>query len=148
MVDDYPFGAGPGGFRELARFYIPEETLKFNPEKGYGVRAAHNTYLLVLVELGYLGLLFFIIICFATMYSLFKSSKKIKQLGKGGAFTDLLIIALNISVMCTLMGGIVGSRFYYEFFWWQIAIVIVVKSFVINMEQNYLIKQKESLVLA
>jgi len=141
MVKDYPYGAGPGGFRELARFYLPQKDLVVHPGAEYAVRAAHNSYLLVLVELGYLGLLIYIIICFATMYSLFKSSKKIKQIGQRGTFIHLLIIALNISVMCTLMGGMTGGKVYYEFFWWQVAIVIVVKSFVMNMAQHYSIRK-------
>jgi len=133
MVHDYSLGAGPGGFRELARFYMPEEDLAFHPGAEYGVRAAHNTYLLVLVELGYLGIFIFLIICFGTLYSLFRSSKKIKQIGQRGTFIDLVIVALNISVTCTLFGGLTGSRFYYEFFWWQVALAVVASSFVKNM---------------
>jgi hypothetical protein len=145
MVNDHPFGVGPGGFRELSRFYMPQELLAFKPNRSeYGVRAAHNSYLQVLVELGYLGLFLYIIICLGVLYSLLVSAKKIKQIGKDGTFFDLLIMALNFSVMCTLIGGVTGSRFYYEFFWWQVAFVLVVKSFVIKMEQSYLNEKKWS----
>ena len=67
-------------------------------------------------------------------------------MGEGGTFIGLFIIALNMSVACTLFGGLFGSHFYYEFFWWQVALAAVVKSFVMNMEQNYLNEQMESLV--
>lgn len=131
MLKDYPFGAGPGGFRVLSPDYLPKESLNES-----GVRAAHNSYLLVLIELGYLGLFCYLIICFAVMFILFKSFKKITQINKdkNKNFIELLIITLNMSVACTLIGGFFGSLFYYEFFWWQVALSVVAYSFVLELE--------------
>lgn len=136
MLNDYPLGVGPGGFRELSRFYMPENSLRFDPGRGYGVRAAHNSFLLVMVEQGYFGFCIFLIICFATMYSLYRSNKIMKQLGKDGDFIDLLVIALSMSVVSTLCGGMFNSRVYYEFFWWQIAISVVLSSLVKQLYKN------------
>ncbi|MFX0137156.1 MAG: O-antigen ligase family protein [Candidatus Hodarchaeota archaeon] len=130
MLQDYPLGAGPGGFKELARFYIPEELLTIDPGEEYGSRSAHNSYLQTMVELGYLGICMYMIICFGTLYILYQCSKNIKQTGKQGTFIDLFIVALSMSVICTLFGGLFNSRFYYEFFWWQVAFVVVINSVV------------------
>ena len=136
MAKDYPLGTGPGGFRALSRFYMSEDNLSYKPGSEYGVRAAHNSYLLVLVEQGFLGFFVYMMICFSTLYLLLKSSIKIRKMGMAGTFYDLLIIGLNISFICTMFGGFFNSRVYYEFFWWQIALVVVTNSFVMNMPKE------------
>lgn len=137
MVSDYPFGAGAGGFRELARFYMPENFLVFHHGAKHGVKAAHNSYLLILVEHGYFGLCIFLLICCSAMFNIFNSKKKIEQIGMRGTFIDLLMIALSTSIVCTLIGGLFGENVYYEFFWWQIAISMVVKSIVANIDKEF-----------
>ena len=134
MLQDYPFGAGPGGYRALSRFYISD--LTYHPEAEYGVRAAHNSYLLVLVEQGFLGFGIFLIICFSIISKLLKSASRIKQLGMAGSFDDLQITGIHISFFCTLVGGFFNSRLYYEFFWWQVALAIVAASFAMNMQNT------------
>ncbi len=136
MAKDHPLGVGPNGFRELSRFYMPEEMLTFHPGAEYGVRAAHNSYLQVLVEQGYLGLCIFLIICFYTMYLLFVGAKKLKQLDRPATFIDLYLVSLNMSFAVSMMGGMFGAQVYYEFFWWQIALSVVLYSFIINMDKD------------
>ncbi|MCU7919610.1 MAG: O-antigen ligase family protein [Candidatus Thiodiazotropha sp. (ex Epidulcina cf. delphinae)] len=128
MAKDHPLGVGPEGFRELSRFYMPEENLTVHPGAEHGVRAAHNSYLQVLVEQGVLGLIVYMIICFYTLFLLIDSAKQIKKSGISGSFLDLLIVALNISFVVSLMGGMFGSQVYYEFFWWQVVISLVAHS--------------------
>ncbi|MCU7923843.1 MAG: O-antigen ligase family protein, partial [Candidatus Thiodiazotropha sp. (ex Dulcina madagascariensis)] len=128
MAKDHPLGVGPEGFRELSRFYMPEENLTVHPGAEYGVRAAHNSYLQVLVEQGVLGLIVYMIICFYTLFLLIDSAKQIKKSGISGSFLDLLIVVLNISFVVSLMGGMFGSQVYYEFFWWQVVISLVAHS--------------------
>ncbi len=55
MSKDYPLGAGGDSFMAMSPTYIPSYLIG----KDAGVRASHNTYLLVLVEQGYLGILVF-----------------------------------------------------------------------------------------
>lgn len=136
MVRDYPFGVGPGGFRALSHMYLPAEDLKFTPGAEYGVKAAHNTLMLVMVELGIFGLVVYCTICSATIYLLFKSARRIKHMGAGGTFEDLMVQGLNMSFACTIFGSLFGSRLYYEFFWWLIAISVVVNAIVKNMETD------------
>lgn len=133
MVNDYPFGAGPNGFKYLSRFYIPQQFLTLHPGEETGVRAAHNTYLQVLVEQGYLGLIFFIIMCFQTLRMLRTSMYRLKSQVSIEGFWLYAVLALSLSFLSIIFGGMFNSRFYYEFFWWQIAIIVVAYSCLVNM---------------
>lgn len=55
MGRDYPLGAGGGAFMALSPHYIPESLLTTG-----SIRAAHNTWLTMLVEQGIIGLVLFI----------------------------------------------------------------------------------------
>lgn len=125
MVEDHPYGAGPNSFKHLAKSYLPPEILTYHSGAEYGIRAAHNTYLQVLVEQGAAGLVIWIIMCLHTLLILRGSAKKLSRAGMSKDFTGLMVFALNISFVSSLAGGMVGSRVYYEFFWWQLALVIV-----------------------
>lgn len=130
MVEDHPFGAGPNGFRSLARYYMPPEMLAFKLGAEYGTRAAHNTYLQILVEQGYIGLIIWITLCLHTLLLMIKSFSKLKTHEKTGTFMGYTIYALNASFVCSLIGGLALSRLYYEFFWWQVALAVVAFSLI------------------
>lgn len=134
MVKDYPFGAGPNGFKQLARFYMPYEILTFHPGAEYGVRAAHNSYLQVLVEQGYLGLCIWVSMCLHTAHLLFTSSRRLQKKSGSNPFLTYSVFALNVSFFSILVGGLVNSRIYYEFFWWQLALSVVVS----NLSKEFL----------
>ena len=136
MAEDHPFGVGPGGFRALSRFYMPEEILVDKPDQPYGARAAHNSYLLVLVEQGYLGLCVFLLLCFSTLYYLLKSIKLLRMMDKLHSFVGFMLFSLNVSFLTILIGGSLTSRVYYEFFWWQIALSMIGYSFVKKMSNE------------
>ncbi len=129
MVQDYPLGAGPNAFKHLARFYMPDEVLTYGLDLPYGVRSAHNSYLGVLVDQGYLGLLIWLTMCIQIVWSLFKSFNKLKRSNLDNVFLKYNLFALNIGFFSTLFGGLFNSRVYYEFFWWQIAIITIASSF-------------------
>ncbi len=61
MVRDYPFGAGGGSFQAMSPLYIPSSLLVSSS----GERASHNTYLLVLVEQGWIGFAIFLSFLFS-----------------------------------------------------------------------------------
>ncbi len=136
MVNDYPLGAGPNGFKNLARFYLPEEMLSFHRGANYGVRAAHSTYLQILVEQGYLGLLVWLAMCFHSIFLLAKGVSILKRLSHVHSFLGFSIVALNMSLTCTMIGGMFGSRVYYEFFWWQIALTAVLYSLALDFKRD------------
>ncbi len=130
MVGDHPFGAGPGGFKQLAKDYLPAEILTVHAEGESGVRGAHNSYLLVLVEQGPLGLLLWLCLCLSTWLKVYKSSVVLKGSADCNSFLSYAVLAMGISFSASVLGGLFTSRVYYEFFWWQIAMVIVLFHFV------------------
>jgi putative inorganic carbon (hco3(-)) transporter len=134
MVNDYPMGAGPNSFKHLARFYMPDEVLTFKPDAPYGVRAAHNTYLQILVEQGYPGFIIWIMLCLHTLLILRRGVNKLKSPAKSDSFIGFTIFGITVSFVCTLVGGLTMSRIYYEFFWWQVALAIVVFSIITESE--------------
>ncbi|MEN8140610.1 MAG: O-antigen ligase family protein [Thermodesulfobacteriota bacterium] len=123
MLKDYPFGSGPNGFKTLARFYMPEELLTIHPGAVYGVRAAHNTYLQVLVEQGGIGLAVWLALCGYSIYLLVRCSRLVQQIGS--LYWELTVVGLSISYFSILFGGLFTSRLYYQFYWWQIALIAV-----------------------
>jgi O-antigen ligase len=57
MSQDYPMGVGHGGNELLSPNYIPGEYMTYT-----GTRAAHNTFMAVLVDHGYPGAILFILL--------------------------------------------------------------------------------------
>jgi hypothetical protein len=118
MLHDYPLGAGGDGFRILSPFYMPESLLT-----NKGVRAAHNTYLLVAVEQGYLGLAIYLGFLSHLFFLLKKGRKTI--ISKEGKYTieqgqgDIFLYTMTIALEACLVGHMVGciftSRLYYEY---------------------------------
>jgi O-antigen ligase len=140
MAADHPFGAGPDGFRDLAHLYMPPEILVEKGGAGYGRRAAHNTYLQCIVEQGVAGLVVFLCMCISVVLTLRRSFKAVQKLEVLSPFWRNMIFAMAVSFLTSLAGGLVTNRIYYEFFWWQIALVIVVASLAQN--EAALVKQK------
>jgi O-antigen ligase len=126
MAKDYPLGAGPNGFKNLARFYMPDEILTFHDNRGYGMRGAHNTYLQVLVEQGFVGLFIYFMICIQSLRLIYKGF----NYSKDNMFWKYNFLALGISFLSVMAGNMFSGRIYYEYFWWQVAIIIVAFSFV------------------
>ena len=143
MVNDHPLGAGPNSFKHLARHYMPQEILTFKPGAEYGVRAAHNTYLQILVEQGYLGFIVWIILCVHTLLILKNGAKRLSLSGESGTFMGYTVFGLNVSIICTLIGGLTMARIYYEFFWWQVALSVVAFSLINESEEEERISEEE-----
>jgi O-antigen ligase len=128
MAADHPFGAGPDGFRDLAHLYMPPEILVEKGGAGYGRRAAHNTYLQVIVEQGVAGLAVFFFMCVSVVLTLRRSFRSVQKSDGLDPFWRNLIFATAVSFLTSLAGGLVTNRVYYEFFWWQIALAVVAAS--------------------
>ena len=132
MAADHPFGAGPDGFRDLAHLYMPPEILVEKGGAGYGRRAAHNTYLQVVVEQGVAGLAVFFFMCGSVILTLRRSFKSVQKFAELDPFWLNFIFATAVSFLTSLAGGLVTNRVYYEFFWWQIALSVVTASLAQN----------------
>lgn len=136
MVSDYPYGAGANGFKNLARFYMPEEVLSYDPGAKFGVRAAHNSYLQVVVEQGYLGLIIWLLICGVTLQRIYSAFLRTKRNQDIPPFWRYCIFSMGVSYLSILLGSLFTSRVYYEFFWWQVAMAVVLSSLVSEVDKN------------
>ena len=128
MVADYPLGAGPNAFRYLARFYMPTEVLTFREGSVHGTRSAHSTYLQILVEQGAIGLVIWIVMCVHTSILLIRSFKLIASMQTPIPFLKNAILGMSVAFFSILLGGLLNSRLYYEFFWWQLVLTAIVYS--------------------
>ncbi len=129
MAFDYPFGAGPAGFMELSPIYIPQEFI----QQAVGKRDAHNTYLLVLVEQGYAGLLLYFVLI-ATIYRGFhRSWKSLRSaecsMGGENAIFQVKAEYVHFALLAsftTFVGSIVfSSRLYFEFFYILLSLIVI-----------------------
>ena len=136
MAKDNLLGAGPNSFKSLAHLYMPPEVLTITPRNKQGVRSAHNTYLQVLVEQGIIGLFILLSAMIHTILLLRSSIKKIQETHSTNSFLGLSVLALSLSLLASLFGGLTSSRIYYEFFWWQIALSVVLHSLVIKSSSS------------
>jgi O-antigen ligase len=129
MVLDHPFGVGPAGFLELSPQYIPQKFL----EKSEGKRAAHNTYLLVLAEQGWLGLLLYLVLI-ATVYRQFhRCWLKLKKDECLFAEREIIFqvkveyvyLAFLASFTVFVSSVFFASRLYFEFFYILLSLLVV-----------------------
>lgn len=118
MVYDYPMGTGGDGFQILSPYYMPENMLTTT-----GVKAAHSTYLLIIVEQSYLGIVIYLGFLLHVFF-LLKKSRQIILLnegetainqGQGNLFLYTLTIALEACLVGHMVGSIFTSRLYYEY---------------------------------
>lgn len=136
MVPDYPLGTGGGGYLFLSPRYLPRELL----EKNVGGRAAHNTFLLVLVEQGTFGLLLFLFFYFQMIRNcLHAKNSCLKYTVKTQDSKYYLMYMLGSATLAGL-GGIFAASFfvdrlYYEGFYFFSAIAPVL----------YLVNRKKSI---
>jgi len=121
MLKDYPFGTGGGGFMYLSPKYLPQRLL----ERHVGQRASHNTYLLVLVEQGPLGLFIFL----AFLFSIFKSLHKVKQktLSEEKKHLYYESLAIQSSLIGLLIASFFVDRLYFEVLYWLCALAVILE---------------------
>ena len=145
MAADHPLGVGPDGFKYLSQFYMPPEVLVYKEGFDYGRRASHNTYLKVVVEQGILGLVVFLSMCISVCLALRRSFKAAQRTEGVDPFWRYMIFATAVSFMTSLAGGMVTNRVFYEFFWWQIALAVIVTSLANNEVQRALREKEDEL---
>ena len=116
MARDYPLGAGGYAFEYLSPRYIPENLLTG------GRRAPHNTYLLLFVEQGILGLSFFLIFWGMTVKMLHTVRASVMKL-EPRAGTELFKIkqyslATEAAIIGILFSSFFVDRLYFELLYW------------------------------
>jgi hypothetical protein len=77
MIADYPWGVAPGNYQYVSVRYLPPTILC----KATGTRAAHNTFLVVLGERGWVGFAVWLAVMGLTCYSFLRVSLDRRQVG-------------------------------------------------------------------
>ncbi len=110
MAKDYPLGAGGGAFMTMSPGYLPEYLL----EKSVGVRASHNTYLLILVEQGFFGLLVFIGFLWLQFSVLTKARRPIVAKGVESLSEEQRAIVLHTYSLQIALAGFWTAAFFID----------------------------------
>ncbi|MFP7753819.1 O-antigen ligase family protein [Thermodesulfobacteriota bacterium B35] len=110
MASDYPFGAGGGSFQAMSPRYIPGFLLTG------GERASHNTYLLVLVEQGWIGLGIFLLFIYSQFHHLHESIKLFHGITLSPEQKKILynIYAVGIGLVGFWAASFFIDRLYFE----------------------------------
>ena len=114
MTKDYPYGNGYRGFNYLSPFYIPEGI----DTGGNRSRSVHSTWFETLTEVGYLGLLFFIMM----LWSAWKHLNKVRSYLRDNQLVDeyFKIIALQGSLIAFVIAMTFLNRMRAEVLYWLI----------------------------
>lgn len=112
IVPDYPLGAGGGGFQALSPKYLPPTLM----ESSVGERASHNTYLLVLVEQGALGLLLFLLFIWCQFRNLRKLTLKLHH-SKSNSVQ--LKIEYHVYAVAIGLAGFWSASFFIDRFFFE-----------------------------
>jgi len=105
MARDYPLGAGGGAFQALSSRYIPRNLLSG------GERASHNTFLLVLVEEGMVGLMLFILFLFVQFRILFRTLRGSRA---GPLSAEQKKIVYHIHALLISLAGFWAASFFID----------------------------------
>lgn len=133
MARNRPFGVGPGNFAYNLKYYAP----------GYGKRSAHSTYFECLGELGYPGLLLFLVIVTIAFWEY----ERARNVGKNWRLTqesdpelaqaqrELLLVstACEVSLAGFLTCAIFTTRLWTESLWLLVGMGCCVRNIAASM---------------
>ncbi|WP_020408720.1 O-antigen ligase family protein [Hahella ganghwensis] len=112
MAKDHPFGAGYHGFNHYAEFYIPH---------GYDTggslkRTVHSTWFETLSEVGYMGLIGFILMLFTAQRSLAKCKKELRRRQEVDEYFK--VIAIEAACVAFIVAMTFLNRMRAETLYW------------------------------
>ena len=114
MSLDHPAGAGYRTFNILADFYIPKDI----NTGGHRARAVHSTWFEVLTEMGYHGLLFFILMLWACYKGNKKARAVLRRQNKVDAY--FLVFAIEAALITYLVAVTFLNRSRAEILYWLV----------------------------
>jgi hypothetical protein len=114
MTKDFPFGNGYRGFDMYAPFYIPQDV---NTGKSRN-RSVHSTWFETLTEVGYPGLLAFLLM----IYSAFRTTRQCKKHLKviGDTENYYRVVAIEAALISFLIAMTFLNRMRAEILYWLI----------------------------
>ena len=131
MAKDYPFGKGFRGFNQVGYHYIPTHI----NTGGSRARTVHSTWFEALSEVGYLGLLLFILM----LYFSFKTTQKCKRLLKEKKEVDeyFKVVAIQCALIAFIIAMTFLNRMRAEVLHWCILFsAIAYQLYVLNHKDN------------
>lgn len=96
---------------------------------------AHNSFVQVLSELGYLGLLCFLGVIGSVLHTNYRTRKILEGSGERGRFLALSARALDDGTIAFCIAGFFMSVAYYPFLWFQLAMSVGVYRAAVSMRQ-------------
>jgi len=123
MWEDHPMGLGGGGYQQLVMQYVPE-LADIMEEKG--AKTVHNTYLLVLVEWGFVGEFLFLGFLVHTFLILMRIRRDHRKSPEYRYYVDA--IAIQMGLLAILTAGIFHNRSYSEVIYWFGAFAVALRN--------------------
>lgn len=113
MLDDHAMGVGIGGYEALAPIYMDDQT-----RGGVEHRAVHSMWFQGLAELGWPGLILFLLL----LLSLYRISRQTKRylLEQENTEAYFKVLALECALIGYLVAGSFIDRFRAEILYWMI----------------------------
>lgn len=131
IIKDYPFGTGGGGLMELSPYYFSNELI----EKTTGKRASHNTYLLLLIEQGVIGLFLYILFILSIFNNLL-FNKKESTLNNQSIEGCKYIKSQGHAIASSICGFLIASLFIDRLYFELIYIIYALSSSVVFIKNN------------
>lgn len=124
MIKAHPFGVGIGHFMT--------EIGKYTENPAIARRDAHNSYVLCVAELGWLGAAAYLATLALAWRTLGRSSRLVRECLPDADRLTLIIFANRIGLLVYILAGLFSSRLYSEGQWLLIAITVCVARTVEN----------------
>ncbi len=145
MWEDNPMGLGGGGYQKLVIQYVPELRERMEEK---GAKTVHNTYLLVLVEWGFIGEILFLGFIIHVLIILYRVRRDHKKSPSYRYYVDAM--ALQMGLLAILTAGIFHNRSYSEVIYWFGAFAVALRNIQfteINESQNNESVDDDSLII-
>jgi len=136
MWADYPLGVGGDGYQILAPDYVPE-LVEVMEEKG--VKTVHNTFLLALVEWGFIGFILFNGFLIHVFLILGRIRKERAKSPGYRYYVDAM--AIQMGLIGILTAGSFHNRLYAEVVYWFGAFAVSLRN--IQKEEIYALQEEE-----
>jgi O-antigen ligase len=130
LIQDYPLGAGGGGYHRLSPIYIADIVQAHDGQQ----RAPHNTFVLVASEWGLPGLALFL----GFYYSCFRLLSQVRRTSPEGGMWYYRSVAVQMALVGILVAGTFSDRLYGEAPYWMGGLAVALH----RLNADRLAKQK------
>lgn len=138
MAKDHPFGAGFRGFNYYANAYISQE-INTGASRN---RSVHSSWFESLSEVGYLGLLFIVMMIYSSFKSTYLCKSILKEKQNFPAYFKIIAIEASLIAYIIAMSFINRSR--AEIFYWLILYTACAYNIYVLKDQNTQVNNMKS----